>query len=82
MFKITLRTARELSGYTKEEVASHCGVLVDTLDGFEKDSSLITVAIIRKIIKLYKVPLRLIFIGMESDFAKLNRAKKYALKKK
>jgi len=39
MFKITLRAARELSGYTIEEAAGYCGVSVDSYREIENDFS-------------------------------------------
>lgn len=60
MFQITLKAARELSGYTLEEVAEYCGVTVDELNKIEKDSNFLTVNIMLKIKKLYNdLPLRL-----------------------
>jgi len=75
MFQITLRAARISCGLTQNEVALYCELPVCVLDELEKDSSLLTVRIIKKIIKLYKVPLCLIFIGLESDYAKYKSQK-------
>ena len=79
MFKITLRAARELSGYTIEEAAGYFGIKVEALERYEMNTALIPVKIISKISLLYKIPLELIFIGTENKF--LNNNKKTSIKK-
>ena len=37
MFKITLRSARELSGYSIKEIANHCGLAEDCYRKYEDD---------------------------------------------
>lgn len=68
MFQITLRMAREAYGSSIEEVARCCGVSIEDLEKYEKDSSDMPISIGKKIRTLYDVPLNLIFIGPESCY--------------
>ncbi|KLU63996.1 hypothetical protein DEAC_c39900 [Desulfosporosinus acididurans] len=74
MIKITLRTARELSGYTIKEVADYCGIVVGVLDEYEVDSEYTPISLIRKILSLYKISSDLIFFGTLEDCIKHNRS--------
>jgi len=62
MFQITLRTARELSGYTVEEAARHLEIPINTYIAYENDPGVIPKVIACKIKKMYNVLLELIEI--------------------
>ena len=72
MFKISLRVARELSGYTAEEAAGNCGIPIYTLNKFETDSGQMPIKLISKILSLYKISSSLIFFGTIEDCIKHN----------
>ena len=62
MFKISLKTARELSGYTVEEVAKQCGVSIVQMEAFEREPGEIPKVMACKIKKMYKISLDLLEI--------------------
>lgn len=74
MLKITLRAARESCGYTKEEVAEHCGMPIKAFNEIEDDSMDTPISIIRKTLCLYGISAELIYFGTESDCIKHNRS--------
>ena len=55
MFQITLRTARELSGYTVEYVAEYCEVSRNTIRKYEKDYTKLPLHLIIKFSFLYNI---------------------------
>lgn len=63
MFKISLRTARELSGYTVEEVANQCGLTEDCYREYEDDFGKAPTKIAFMIHSLFKISLDTIYIG-------------------
>ena len=73
MFKISLKVARELSGYTVEDVAKYCGVSISNLSKIEIDSGWIQFSLMQKLTNLYGVPLDLIYFGTEVDCIEHNR---------
>ena len=64
---MTLRSIRTAFDYTQEEVARYCKISPYLLENYEKDTSLIPIDIIRKLNKLFSIPLAIIYIGKESD---------------
>ncbi|KGP76606.1 hypothetical protein JT05_03775 [Desulfosporosinus sp. Tol-M] len=75
MFKITLRTARELNGYTVEEAARHSGVPVDMLCKYEVDSEKMPISLIRRILNTYGASSSFIYFGTEADCIEFNRSR-------
>ena len=66
--KVTLKIAREASGYTQKEAAALIGVSVDTLSNYERGKSYPDVSILRKIEEVYKIPYdRIIFLPLDYD---------------
>lgn len=64
----TLKTAREMRGYTQEEAAKIIGISVDTLGNYERGKSYPDIPVLRKIEDAYKVPYRqLIFLPLDYD---------------
>ena len=73
MFKISLRSAREMSGYTVEDVAKQCGILTEVMDRFEEDCRDMPISIGLLISDLYKLPPSIIYIGPESEYINMHR---------
>ena len=65
---ITLRCARIFKGYSVLRVAKKCNVSANTISKYERDSSNITVGMLRKMLKLYNVPIDIIHIGSTEDY--------------
>ena len=63
MFKITLRTARELNGYTVEEVANQCGLTEECYRAYEDDFGKAPAKIAFMVHSLFKISLDSIYIG-------------------
>lgn len=64
--KMTLKTARELSGFTQEEAASKIGVNKDTLGNYERGKSYPDIPTLRKIEKVYGVSYeQIIFLPLD-----------------
>ena len=64
----TLKTARELRGYTQEKAAALIGVSVDTLSNYERGKSYPDIKILRNIEKVYGIPYnQLIFLPLDYD---------------
>lgn len=74
MFKISLKAARELSGYTVEEVAGYCGIPVDVYSKIETDPSQTQLSLIYKIVTAYGVSLSLIYPGTDTGCIKHNQS--------
>jgi transcriptional regulator with XRE-family HTH domain len=74
MFKITLRMARELAGYTVEEVAGICGVSVDDVKMYESDTRVLPFELARVMKRLYHIKLEQIYIGLELEYVLLMTA--------
>jgi len=55
MFKITFKAAREMSGYTVEEVAEYCGVSSRTIGKYENNPSRLPLYLIIQLSVLYGV---------------------------
>jgi len=73
MFKISLRVARKLSGYTVEEVAVICGITADKFNEFENDCKDMPISIGLKVSNLYRLPPSVIFIGPETEYISEHR---------
>jgi len=73
MFQVTLRTARELCGYSLEDVSEYCGVAISAFEKYEKNTELIPIKVLSKIKLLFNVPLGLIYIGNESECVAHNK---------
>jgi len=73
MLKITLKDVRERRGYTKNEVARHCGIMVETYHNIEINPSKIPLSIASKIALFLGVQLSIIFPGSLEDCIKHNR---------
>ena len=69
MFKITLRTARELSGYSMEEVAGFCGVTVEDVKRYENDTRKMPFDLAKKAKRLFHINIEQIYLGLESECA-------------
>lgn len=64
--RMTLKTARELAGYTQVSAAKAIGVSADTLLNYEKGKSYPDIPVLRKIEEVYKVRYsQLIFLPMD-----------------
>ena len=57
MEKITLRMAREMRGYTVEEVAKKCGVGVSKITQIEENPKKLRASMALKFRMLYEIPL-------------------------
>jgi len=77
MFQISLKTARELSGYTVEEVAEYCRVTIDEFNEFENDCKDMPISIGLKVSNLYNFLPSTIFIGSEAEY--ISRRRKIAI---
>ena len=75
MFQISLKTARELSGYTTEDVAKYCGIPTDVYDKIEIDPGQTRSSLILRIATLCGATLSFIFPGTEVDCIKHNRSR-------
>ena len=66
--RVTLKTARELRGYTQEEAGKLIGVSKDTISNYENGKSYPDIPILRKIEEVYKIPYhRIIFLPLDYD---------------
>ena len=74
MFQIALRTVRESCGYSIEAVSAYCGILPNTLNEIEINSTDAPLSIIRKILSLYNVSAKLIYFGTELDCIEHNKS--------
>ena len=63
MFKISLEDARELGGYSIEEMANHCGIIVDRYIEYENDFGKTPARIAFVICSLLKISLDSVYIG-------------------
>lgn len=64
--RMTLKTARELVGYTQTEAAQLIGISTDTLGNYERGKSYPDVPVLRKIESVYHVHYdQLIFLPMD-----------------
>lgn len=64
--RVTLKTARELLGFTQAEAAKKIGVNVDTLGNYERGKSYPDIPVLRKIEKVYRVKYdSLIFLPLD-----------------
>jgi len=63
MFQITLRAARELSGYTEEEVANQLNITKNCYVKYENDPGKIPASIAHMIRYLFLISLDSIYIG-------------------
>ena len=64
----TLKTAREMSGYTQTEAAKKLGISSDTLGNYERGRSYPDVPVLKKIESLYGIPYdRIIFLPLDYD---------------
>lgn len=60
--KITLKAARVNAGLTQKEAAKRIGISYQTLSDYEKDESKIKLSTIKKMCKVYEMPLDCIFL--------------------
>lgn len=66
--RFTLKTAREMKGFTQVEAAKKIGISVDTLGNYERGRSYPDIPILRKIEKIYGVSYeQLIFLPLDYD---------------
>lgn len=64
----TLKTARELLGYTQEEAGKLIGVSTDTISNYERGKSYPDIPVLRKIEEVYGIPYnRIIFLPLDYD---------------
>jgi len=72
MFQITLRTARELSGYTVENVAVICGITVEDVKRYEENTKKMPFDLAKKVKCLFHINIEQIYLGLESEYSKNN----------
>lgn len=66
--RMTLKTAREIKGYTQAQAAKLIGVSKDTLGNYERGKSYPDVAVLRRIEKVYGCEYsQLIFLPLDYD---------------
>lgn len=66
--RLTLKTAREIKGYTQEEAAKLIGISTDTLGNYERGRSYPDIPILRNIENVYGVSYgQLIFLPLDYD---------------
>lgn len=70
MFKITLRMAREMAGYTVEEVAGICRVTVEDIKRHEADTREMPFGLARVMKRLYHIKIEQIYLGLETEYSK------------
>ncbi len=75
--ELTLRSVRVCHGYTVEEVAEHCGVTAEEMEGYEKgtyENGDILIGTIRRLRALYGIPVDLfLHIETEAELIEYNR---------
>ena len=76
MFKISLKTARELSGYTVEEVAVICGITVEDVKRYENDTRKMPFDLAKKTKRLFHINIGQIYLGLESEYIKNSNQKR------
>ena len=62
MVKITLRSAREVSGYSIEEIANHCGLTEECYREYEDDFGKTPARVAHKIRTLFRISLDSFYI--------------------
>ncbi|MCI8336945.1 MAG: helix-turn-helix transcriptional regulator [Peptococcaceae bacterium] len=63
---MTLKMAREISGYTQKEAADLIGVRADTLGNYERGKTYPDIPILRKIEEVYGIPYdQIIFLPLD-----------------
>ncbi|KLU67824.1 hypothetical protein DEAC_c02310 [Desulfosporosinus acididurans] len=70
MFTITLRSARELRGFSIKEVAVYCAITEEDVKKYESDTRCIPFTVAKKMKRLFHIKLEQVFIGLESDYDK------------
>ena len=75
MFKISLKEARELSGYTVEEVARNSGITVHEYNIIETDPSQSHLSVVLRITDFLGLSLDLVFPGNKADCLTYNRSR-------
>ena len=68
MFKITLRAARELSGYTVGEVAVICGITAGDVKRYENDTREMPFDLAKKAKRLFHINIEQIYLGLEPKY--------------
>lgn len=64
--RMTLKMAREISGYTQKEAADLIGVRADTLGNYERGKTYPDIPILRKIEEVYGIPYdQIIFLPLD-----------------
>jgi len=63
MFKITLQSAREMSGYSIKEIANHCGLTEDCYRKYEDDFGKTPARVAHAIRTILRISLDSIYIG-------------------
>lgn len=65
--RFSLKTIRELRGYSQSEAAKLLGISVDTLSNYERGKSYPDIPVLRKIEEVYKINYnQLIFLPLDS----------------
>ena len=70
MFKISLKTARELSGYTVEDIAVIYGITVEDVKKYENDTRKMPFDLAKKAKRLFHIDIGQIYLGLESEYTK------------
>jgi len=68
MFKISLRAARELNGYTVEDIAVIYGITVEDVKRYEKDTRKMSFDLAKKAKRLFHINIEQIYLGLESEY--------------
>lgn len=64
--KLSLKTARELKGFTQQEVAKLLNISTDTLGNYERGKSYPNIPVLRKIEKIYGISYnQIIFLPLD-----------------
>jgi transcriptional regulator with XRE-family HTH domain len=76
MFKISLRAARELSGYTTKDIAVICGIAVEDVKRYEEDTRKMPFDLAKKAKRLFHINIGQIYLGLESEYIKNSNQKR------
>jgi transcriptional regulator with XRE-family HTH domain len=72
MRQITLKMARELSGFSVEDISLVCGITIEDVNAYERDTRKMPFDLARVAKRLFHIKIEQIHIGLDSDYAKNN----------
>ncbi|WP_135549016.1 helix-turn-helix domain-containing protein [Desulfosporosinus fructosivorans] len=73
MAQVTLRSAREMNGYSMEDIAVVCGITVEDVKMYEEDTRKMPFDLAKKAKRLFRINIEQIFVGLESEYVKNHR---------